>query len=256
MDGVADTEAPDRRAALFVDFENLVYGAGQGLPKQANPVPSEALTRLCRDYGDAAIRKAYADWGQFTKFQASLAMTGVDMIQVARVGSATKNAADIRMTVDAMETIFIHPTVEVFVLVTGDSDYSPLVRRLREFGKWVVGVGTQANASRLLVSVCSEYKFWGTLVAEIDPAARPARDAAFDIAAARRLLLRAFDEVAADKPTAGTIKNKMLQLDPSFDQRNHGFRTFRDFLASFPEEIKNVGKSGGDITVARTGKAV
>jgi NYN domain len=84
-----------------------------------------------------------------------------------------------------VEPIFTHPAVEVFVLVTGDSDYSPLIRRPREYGKWVVGVGTEANASRLLVSVCSEYKFWGTLVAQVDPAAQPAITAAFDIDAAR-----------------------------------------------------------------------
>jgi len=239
-----------RQVGVFVDWENLVAGAGRGLPRQANPVPYEALTRLCRDYGNAVIRKAYADWGQYTRFHENLAMNGVEMIQVTKVGASAKNAADIRMTVDAMETIFAHPAVEVFVLVTGDSDYSPLVRRLREYGKWVVGVGTEANASRLLVSVCSEYKFWGTLVAEVDPAARPAVSTAFDIDSAARLLLRAFEECGTDTPTAGTLKNKMLILDPSFDEHNYGCRNFRDFLSRFPGQVKPVGKSGSDITLA------
>jgi uncharacterized protein (TIGR00288 family) len=234
-----------------INFENLVTGAGRRLPGQPNPAPYEALARLCQDYGHAAIRKAYADWARFTRYQENLAMNGVDMIQVPRVGASAKNAADIRMTVDAVETIFTHPAVEVFVLVTGDSDYSPLVRRLREYGKWVVGVGTEANASRLLVSVCSEYKFWGTLVAEIDPAARPAITAAFDIDAARQLLLRAFEEAGADTPTAGTFKNKMLLLDPSFDERNYGCRSFRDFLSRFPDLVQAAGQSGGDIIVSR-----
>jgi hypothetical protein len=94
----------------------------------------------------------------------------------------------------------VHPDVTVFVLVTGDSDYTPLVRRLREFGKWVVGVGTEATASHRLASVCSEYKYWGTLVAEVGPAARPAVDAAFDITAAEQLLIRAFEETAKKPP--------------------------------------------------------
>jgi uncharacterized protein (TIGR00288 family) len=243
-----------RQVGVFVDWENLVAGAGKGLPKQTNTVPYEALTRLSRDYGNAVIRKAYADWGQYTRFHENLAMNGVDMIQVPKIGASAKNAADIRMTVDAMETIFAHPAVEVFVLVTGDSDYSPLVRRLREYGKWVVGVGTEANASRLLVSVCSEYKFWGTLVAEVDPAAGPVVRAAFNIDKARSLLLRAFEEIAADTPTAGTLKNKMLILDPSFDEHNYGCKNFRDFLGRFPEHVKRVGKSGADITLTLTTK--
>lgn len=90
-------------------FENLVAGAGRRLPGQPNPAPYEALARLCQDYGHAAIRKAYADWARFTQFQENLAMNGVDMIQVPRVGASAKNAADIRMTVDAVETIFTPP---------------------------------------------------------------------------------------------------------------------------------------------------
>ena len=150
---------PDGSAqvAVFVDFENLVLGAVKELPDQANPAPYEALTRLCRGYGNASVRRAYADWAntRFGSHQEDLAMNGVDLIQVARVGFQNKNAADIRMAVDAMETLIVHPDISVFVLVSGDGDYSPLVQRLREFGKWVVGVGTEANASRKLVSVCS-----------------------------------------------------------------------------------------------------
>jgi uncharacterized LabA/DUF88 family protein len=196
---------PDGSAqvAVFVDFENLVLGAVKELPDQANPAPYEALTRLCRGYGNASVRRAYADWANplFGGHQEDLAMNGVDLIQVARVGIQNKNAADIRMAVDAMETLIVHPEVSVFILVSGDGDYSPLVQRLREFGKWVVGVGTEANASRKLVSVCSEYKYWGTLVAEVEPAARPV--AAFDITDAERLLVRALEESGVETMTAG-----------------------------------------------------
>ncbi len=218
---------PDGSAqvAVFVDFENLVLGAVKELPDQANPAPYEALTRLCRGYGNASVRRAYADWAdaRFGGHQDDLAMNGVDLIQVARVGIQNKNAADIRMAVDAMETLIVHPEISVFVLVSGDGDYSPLVQRLREFGKWVVGVGTEANASRKLVSVCSEYKYWGTLVAEVEPAARPA--AAFDIGEAERLLVRAFEESNAETMTAGGLKSKMLALDASFDEHNYGCRS-------------------------------
>jgi len=242
---------PDGSAqvAVFVDFENLVLGAAKELPDQANPAPYEALTRLCRDYGNASVRRAYADWANtlFGSHQDDLAMNGVDLIQVARVGIQNKNAADIRMAVDAMETLIVHPEISVFILVSGDGDYSPLVQRLREFGKWVVGVGTEANASRKLVSVCSEYKYWGTLVAEVEPAARPA--AAFDIADAEGLLIRAFEEFNAETMTAGGLKSKMLALDASFDEHNYGCRSFRAFLAMLPKRVQIVEAGGPDITV-------
>src|SRR5690349_13163608 len=114
---------PDGSAqvAVFVDFENLVLGAVKELPDQANPAPYEALTRLCREYGNASVRRAYADWANplFGGHQEDLAMNGVDLIQVARVGIQNKNAADIRMAVDAMETLIVHPEVSVFILVSG-----------------------------------------------------------------------------------------------------------------------------------------
>ena len=242
---------PDGNAqvAVFVDFENLVLGAVKELPGQANPAPYEALTRLCRGYGNASVRRAYADWAdpRFGSHQEDLAMNGVDLIQVARVGIQNKNAADIRMAVDAMETLIVHPEVSVFILVSGDGDYSPLVQRLREFGKWVVGVGTEANASRKLVAVCSEYKYWGTLVAEVEPAARPA--AAFDVGDGEQLLIRAFEESGSETMTAGGLKSKMLALDPSFDEHNYGARSFRAFLTLLPKRVQIAEAGGPDITV-------
>src|ERR1700730_7427838 len=244
---------PDGTAqvAVFVDFENLVLGAVKELPDQANPAPYEAITRLCRGYGTASVRRAYADWAnpRFGSHQEDLAMNGVDLLQVARVGIQNKNAADIRMAVDAMETLIVHPEVGVFVRVSGDGDYSPLVQRLREFGKWVVGVGTEANASRKLVSVCSEYKYWGTLVAEVEPEVRPAVNAAFDISTAEQLLVRAFEESNAETMTAGGLKSKMLALDAAFDEHNHRCRSFRAFLAMLPKRVQIVADDGPDITV-------
>ena len=129
-----------------------------------------------------------------------------------------------------------------------DSDYTPLVRRLREFGKWVVG--TQATASHRLALVCSEYKYrapWSPR------STRPpaAVDAAFDIAAAEQLLVRAFEETARTTLTASALKSKskMVALDSSFDERNYGCRSFCDFLDRFPGRVRRAGRSGSDITL-------
>ena len=114
----------------------------------------------------------------------------------------------------------------------------------------MVGVGTRAAASQRLVSVCSSYKFWGTIVAEVEPDAQPAVTASFDLVDAENLLVQAFQQLPGDNPAASTVKSKMLALDPAFDERNYGCRTFRDFLTRLPNrKVTTVGKSGDDITL-------
>lgn len=239
------------QVAVFIDFENLVIGAEETLPGHANPVPYEALELLCRDYGNAAVRRAYADWSkpQFGKYQEDLGLNGVDLIQVKRFGFQQKNAADIRMAVDAMETLMVHDDIEVFVLVAGDGDYSPLVQRLREFGKTVVGVGTEASASQRLVAVCSEYKYWATMVAAVDPRARAAVAAEFDLEGAKPLLRTALRESNVMPAVAAWLKKRMRTLDPSFDERNYGFNSFREFLEA-TDDVVSVERGEQDLLVS------
>jgi hypothetical protein len=221
------------------------------LPDRAEPVPAEALTWLCRAYGNASIRRAYADWAdaRFGRYQDTLERNGVDQLQIGR-GPSRKNAADIRMAVDAMETLITHPAVGAFVLVTGDSDFSPLVSRLREFGKHVIGVGAETAASARLVSVCSEYKLWGSIVARVESDAMPAAQPGFRIADAERLLVTAMEQATTATPTASQVKAKMLALDSSFDEANYGCRSFRDLLTRLDHRVRTAGRSGGDITLA------
>lgn len=241
------------QVALFLDFENLVLGAASSLPGRVEPVPAEALTWLCRAYGNASIRRAYADWAdaRFGRYQHALERNGVDQLQIGR-GPSRKNAADIRMAVDAMETLITHPAIGAFVLVTGDSDFSPLVSRLREFGKHVIGVGAETAVSARLVSVCSEYKLWRSIVARVESDAAPAAQPDFRLADAERLLVTAMEQASTATPTASQVKAKMLALDSSFDEANYGCRSFRDFLAHLGHRVRTAGRSGGDITLALT----
>jgi uncharacterized LabA/DUF88 family protein len=236
----ASQAAPGDQVAVFIDLENLALGAGEDLPGEADPIPYKALERLCRDYGSTSIRRAYADWSrpEFGRYQHSLAQNGITLIQVTRFGAQQKNAADILMAVDAMEVLITHPDVGTFLLVAGDGDYSPLVLRLREFGKWVVGVGTRASASARLVAVCSEYKYWGTIVAAVNPRVRAEVGANFDIEDARRLVVEAMDETPGDSATGSWLKSKMLALDPSFDERNYGASSFRVLLSRMPDLVQ------------------
>jgi uncharacterized LabA/DUF88 family protein len=245
--------SPGDQVAVFIDLENLALGAGEDLPGEAEPIPYKALERLCRDYGNTSIRRAYADWSkpEFSRYQHSLAQNGITLIQVTRFGAQQKNAADILMAVDAMEVLITHPDVGTFLLVAGDGDYSPLVQRLREFGKWVVGVGTRASASSRLVAVCSEYKYWGTIVAAVNPAVRAEVGANFNIDDAKRLVVAAMEEAPDATATGSWLKSKMLALDPSFDERNYGASSFRVLLSRLPDlvEVKK-DRSSSDMLVS------
>ncbi|WP_218007632.1 NYN domain-containing protein [Nocardia vinacea] len=247
--------------AVFLDFENLVLGVGGANTVAGNTIPSSAVRWLCRGFGNASVRRAYADWRdvRFGQYEPVLAENGIDLVQLGRFTPGThKNAADIRLAVDAMETLITHGEIGVFVLVTGDSDFTPLVQKLREFGKHVIGVGTNENStSARLVSVCSEYKFWATVLRQAEPAqsltespkqAAPQKN----LDKARQLLMQAVGQITTDTPTASAIKSKMLALDSTFDENNYGFGNFREFLAKVGG-AKIVGRSGGDITVSLPG---
>jgi uncharacterized LabA/DUF88 family protein len=255
---IPEMRSRGEQVALLVDFENLVLGAIASLPGRAEPVPADALTWLCRAYGSTTIRRAYADWAdpRFGRYQPALERNGIDLVQIGH-GPSRKNGVDIRMTVDAMETLIIHPAVEAFVLVSGDSDFSALVAKLREHGKHVIGVGAETAASARLVSVCSEYKLFGSIVARLDPPAtpgqttEPAPEPEFRLADAEALLVTAMEQLTAATPTASAVKSKMVALDPTFDPLNYdGCRSFRDFLAQLAHRVRTAGRSGHDITLA------
>lgn len=244
------------QVALLLDFENLVLGATASLPDRAEPVPADALKALCHVYGPTTIRRAYADWSdqRFGRYQQQLERNGVDLIQIGH-GPSRKNGADIRLTVDAMETLSIHPSVDAFVLVSGDSDFSPLVAKLREFGKYVVGVGAETAASPRLVAVCSEYTLWGTIVARVEPApATTSAPRANELAAGEALLVKAMNDLGKATPTASQVKAKMVEIDNTFDVARFGCTSFREFLGRLGHRVRTVGRSGGDITLALTAR--
>ena len=257
-----ETGSRGEQVALLIDFENLVLGAIASLPGRAEPVPAKALTWLCRAYGSTTIRRAYADWAdpRFGRYQHTLERNGIDLVQIGH-GPSRKNGTDIRMCVDAMETLLIHPSVEAFVLVSGDSDFSPLVAKLREHGRHVIGVGAETAASARLVSVCSEYKLFGAIVARLDPtteteaagteAGEPVARPGSDLVEAEALLVAAMEQITAATPTASAVKSKMVALDPTFDPVNYaGCRSFRDVLGKLDHRVRTVGRSGHDITLA------
>lgn len=157
---MARRERPN--TAVFIDFENIVTAA-------ESRYYTLDLNRLFLELGRRGrliLKRAYGDWSRFTKYRDELLRHGVDLIQVYSYGhKIARNRADVRMAIDAMEVLFTRPEIQSFVIVSGDSDFSSLITRLREHGKYVIGVGVQDATSDLIPAVCDEFIYYDTLIA-------------------------------------------------------------------------------------------
>jgi uncharacterized protein (TIGR00288 family) len=151
----------DVRIGLFIDYENLAIGAREDLHTAFDFRPiADALA----ERGRVVVRKAYADWTYFNDDRQMLVDNHIELIEIPqKKGAVRKNAADIKMAVDAIELAFERDYVTTFVLCTGDSDFSPLVHKLRELNKQVIGVGLKGSTSRLLPPACDEFLFYENL---------------------------------------------------------------------------------------------
>ncbi|WP_255372033.1 NYN domain-containing protein, partial [Cellulosimicrobium sp. CUA-896] len=152
----------EERLAVFIDYENLALGAREHLGGMAfdfGPIADALAVR-----GRVVVRRAYADWSYFDEDRRSLTRHQVELIEMPqRMGASRKNAADIKMVVDAIEMAFEREYISTFVMCTGDSDFSPLVHKLRELNKRVIGVGVEKSTSRLLPPACDEFLFYDRL---------------------------------------------------------------------------------------------
>jgi uncharacterized protein (TIGR00288 family) len=252
----------EERIALFLDYENLAIGAREQLGAAAfdfRPVADALAER-----GRVVVRRAYADWSRFDEDRRMLTRHHVELIEIPqRMGSVRKNAADIKMAVDAIELCFERDYITTFVLGTGDSDFTPLVHKLRELNRRVIGVGVEASTSALLPPACDEFLFYERLKG-IEPIAgkrtggRSARPPATPPVEARvadeRVEERTDDEPATTRaedadlgvivtqtlsglersaggPVLGsTLKRAILRKDPTFSETNYGFRGFTELL--------------------------
>src|ERR687896_1661943 len=153
--------ADDERIALFLDFENLALGARDRGERLDMSVIMEALS----ERGRVVVRRAYADWNLFSEHRAGLVSERIEMIEVPqRTGMVRKNAADIKLAVDALEIAFQRDFITTFVIASGDSDFTPLVLKLRELNMKVIGVGVEGSTSELLPGACDEFLFYEKLL--------------------------------------------------------------------------------------------
>lgn len=241
----------EERIALFLDYENLAISAREhlgGMSFDLRPV-SDALA----ERGRVVVRRAYADWSYFDEDRRMLTRSHVELIDIPqRMNASRKNAADIKMVVDALEVAFERSYISTFVLGTGDSDFTPLVHKLRELNKRVIGVGVERSTSALLPPACDEFLFYDRLEGvEIPAAPAPATPAASATSPARAepappaaeevrdvdsltaLLAQTVSGLqrsASGPVTASTLKRTLLRKDPTFNEADYGFRAFGELL--------------------------
>ena len=166
------TLADARNLALFCDFENIALGVREARYPELNV--KLVIERLLLK-GSIVVRKAYCDWDRYKDFKAGMHLAGFELIEIPHVKQSGKNSADIHMVVDALDLCYTKPHVDTFVIMSGDSDFSPLVAKLRENNKSVIGVGVKNSTSNLLIESCDEFIYYDDLVREVK--ARPAKRA-------------------------------------------------------------------------------
>jgi uncharacterized protein (TIGR00288 family) len=166
-------QTDNRNIALFCDFENIALGVRDARYPQLDI--DLVIQRLLLK-GSIVVRKAYCDWSRYKDFKAGMHQAGFELIDIPHVSQSGKNSADIRMVVDALDLCYMKPHVDTFVIVSGDSDFSPLVTKLLENNKGVIGVGVKNSTSEMLVQRCNEFIYYDDLVRELKrPAAKRAK---------------------------------------------------------------------------------
>ncbi|MFG3640975.1 NYN domain-containing protein [Micromonospora sp. NPDC047762] len=253
------------RIALFLDYENLALGARDhrgGAAFDFRPIADALAER-----GRVVVRRAYADWSYFDEDRRMLTRSHVELIEIPqRMGASRKNAADIKMAVDAIELAFERDYISTFVICSGDSDFTPLVHKLRELNKRVIGVGVEGSTSGLLPPACDEFLYYDRLEGvDIPPArGRRARPATRQAGAEQRPpepeqeLERRTQDAEPDRDvdalavlvaqsvaglqgsangevTASRLKRTLLRKDPTFSESDYGFRTFGELLRHLAE---------------------
>ena len=227
----------EERIALFLDFENLALGARDRAQKLDMSVIMDALS----ERGRVVVRRAYADWNLFAEYRNSLAAERIEMIEIPqRMGITRKNAADIKLSVDAMELAFSRDFITTFVIASGDSDFTPLVLKLRELNKRVIGVGVEGSTSELLPGACDEFLFYERLVGpgtarEAGRRRRRERDEDGEegLDELSKLVTRTLSGLqhSSDGPVLSSmIKRAIVRKDPAFSEGDYGFRAWGEMM--------------------------
>ncbi len=209
-------------AALLIDFDNVTLGIRSDLTKELKALLNSDIIK-----GKVAVQRAYADWRRYPQYIVPLSESSIDLIFAPAFGTTKKNATDIRLAIDAVELVFTRPEIGTFIVMSGDSDFSAMVIKLKEYGKYVVGVGIRESASDLLIQNCDEYYSYTDLAGLTKEGETPSiqRDPWELVGEAVNRMAQQGDVMRSDR-----LKQVMQQIDPNFDERNAGFNRFSKFV--------------------------
>jgi len=261
------TNSKTQSMALFCDFENIALGVRD--VKYAAFDIKKVLERLLLK-GNIVVKKAYCDWERYKEFKAAMHEAAFELIEIPHVRQSGKNSADIRMVVDALDLCYTKAHVDTFVIISGDSDFSALVSKLRENNKVVIGVGVKKSTSDLLISNCDEFIYYDDLIRETQKNQKTKRKTAVKKSVpqsndkseedkkqeALDLVMETvedlFEERGAEEKVWGSmVKQTLKRRKPGFNETYHGFRTFGKLLEAAQEnkllELEHDEKSGGYI---------
>jgi len=257
--------------ALFCDFENLALGVRDA--KYAQFDMQKVLERLLLK-GSIIVKKAYCDWERYKAFKASMHEAAFELIEIPHVRQSGKNSADIRLVVDALDLCYTKAHVDTFVILSGDSDFSPLVSKLRENNKVVIGVGVKKSTSDLLTANCDEFLFYDDLVREqaqkkkraaqhatgTTPGGAPHKTAKKREPDKRQeavdLIIETLEALIAERGVEDNIwgsmvKQALKRRQPGFNESSYGFRSFSELLEEAEKRqllaLEHDEKSGGSI---------
>jgi len=234
----------EHNLAVFIDFENLALGfdgtrstaLGKGRGGNRKMLPfdiAKVLERLV-EKGKVIVKKAYADWEAYAAYKRPFHEAAIELIEIPRRSMTGKNSADIRLVVDAMDLCYSKEHVDMFVVVSGDSDFSPLVSKLKENGKNVIGLGMKDSSSELLISNCDEFIFYEELE---PPGPRHVGMITKSIPKAKRQVFQLLVESVAalhrenkEVLWSSMVKQTMQRKRPSFSESHYGYESFSDLL--------------------------
>lgn len=215
--------------ALYIDFENLAIGVRQS---GYDSFEIDLLLKRLTERGRVLFRRAYCDWENYKDYKRTFHEAAIELIDIPQRSLSGKNSADIRMVVDALDLCYTRPHIDTFVVASGDSDFSPLVSKLREYNKLVLGVGVKNSTSDLLVGNCDEFIFYEDLIRGVrgskhfDGLPKKKREVFMLLESAVRALQRQNKEIL----WGSMVKQMMKRLKPTFDMEYYGYRTFSALL--------------------------
>ncbi|HEU4531361.1 MAG TPA: NYN domain-containing protein [Steroidobacteraceae bacterium] len=260
-----------RNIAVFCDFENIALGVRDARYERFDM--RKVLEKLLLK-GSIVVKKAYCDWERYKEFKVAMHEAAFEMIEIPHVRMSGKNSADIRMVVDALDLCYTKAHVDTFVILSGDSDFSPLVSKLRENAKTVIGVGVKSSSSDLLIANCDEFIYYDDLVRESEnkrarrkqpakkassgaaaPAPAPApkedrKQEAFDLVLGTIEALTA-ERGEEEKVWGSMVKQALKRRMPGFNESYYGFGSFSDLLEEAAQRglvsLERDEKSGGHV---------